>query len=133
MLKQTARMKIPMNVRREEFEIFADYHFTEQEKADIAQNLAKKQLRIGELEGDKKAITSQISADINRAKADVNLMSHQLNTGRETRKYTCHLDFDREKKLRLWKDKVTGKVVKEEPMRPEDFQMKIEELEGSTK
>ncbi len=45
---------------------FLRYHFTEAEKKDLAQVMAQSVIKIGELEKEKKAATSQFASDINQ-------------------------------------------------------------------
>jgi hypothetical protein len=113
----------------EEYDIVADYKFTEDEKRRIATDLAQKNIAAESLEKEKKAITSKFTADINQKKADINLLSQYLSTGMMRKSYRCTLGIDRIKRLRLWKDKETQQIVKTEPMRPEDAQIKLGEVE----
>lgn len=112
-------------LEREVHDVYGDYFFTEEEKASIAKELAEKNIEIKALEDEKKAVTSNYAAKINQAKAVVNLNATHLNTGKTLKMFKCFLDFDRIKKQRMFRDKETDRVIKTEPMRPEDFQMKF--------
>lgn len=109
----------------EEYDISADYIFTEDERKELAKDLAQKNIEKQMLDDEKKAVTSKFAADINAKTSDINLLAQYLTSGKKMKVYRCTLDFDMRKKQRLWKDKETGKVIKIEPMRTEDYQMKM--------
>ena len=110
---------------KETFEVMGDYVFTEVEKKQIAQDLANKSLEIQALEDEKKAVMSSFKAKIDAATATVNLSATHLSRGRMQKFYKCTLEFDRAKKLRLWKEVENGTVIKTEPMQSQDFQLKL--------
>jgi hypothetical protein len=104
-------------------DILGDYVFSEEEKRQMAQELANKNIEIAGLEDEKKAVMSSFKARIDAATANVNLLATHLAQGKKQIFYKCYLDFDRTRKMRLWKEQKTHKVIKEEPMREEDQQV----------
>lgn len=108
---------------RETYDILGDYVFTEDEKKQIAQELANKNIEIQGLEDEKKAVMSNFKAKIDQATAQVNLLATHLAQGKKQQFYKCHLDIDRTARERVWREVKTHKVIKREPMRPEDEQI----------
>lgn len=116
----------------EEYQVMGDYIFSEEEKKDIAKTLAEKNLEIKMLENEKKETTASFAARIFAAKSLVDLNSTYLNTGKMQKRYTTHLRINKLKGIREYKDVESGAIVKTEPMRPEDYQMKFNQAEGQS-
>jgi len=68
---------------------------------------------------------SDFKAKIDAATAQVNLLATHLSQGKKQQFYKCWLDFDRTRKMRLWREEKTDKIIKEEPMQAEDYQLKF--------
>lgn len=110
---------------RELYDIMGNYIFSEEEKKQLGLDLCQENLKIQGLEDEKRAVTSNFKAKIDQATAQVNLLSTHLSQGIKQQMYKCYLEFDRAAKMRVWKDAETDKVIKREPMRPEDAQIKF--------
>ena len=99
--------------------------FTEDEKRDIAVEMARKVAELNQAEDDKKAVMSDLKSKIDSLTAQVNGAASKLNSGFEYRSLKCEVDRDyKARKIIFWFDE---KVVKEKPMTSDDLQMKIEE------
>ena len=68
---------------------FLRYHFTEDEKKDLAQSMAQSVTKARDLEEEKKTITSQFSSQINEANANANSIAQKLGSGFEMRTIDC--------------------------------------------
>ena len=110
---------------KEVFDIMGDYVFSDSEKKQIAQDLAQESLKVQALGDEKTAVTSSFKAKIDQATANVNLMATHLSQGKKQVFYKCTLEFDRIDKMRVWTEVETGKVIRTEPMRSEDYQLKL--------
>jgi hypothetical protein len=107
------------------YDVLGDYVFSVEEKRQLAQSLANKNIEIQGLGDEKTAVMSQFKAKIDQATAEVNLLATHLSTGKKQKTYRCWLDFDETRKLRIWREEKTDKVIKEEPMQAQDFQLKF--------
>ena len=111
--------------KREIYNVMGEYTFTPEEKAQLAQDLANKSLEQQALEDQKKAAMSEFKARIDQKTADIGVLATHLSRGKKCQIFKCWLDFDREKKTRLWKAEDDNRVIKTEPMKPEDAQGKL--------
>ena len=68
---------------------FLRYHFTEDEKKDLAQSMAQSIIKARELEEKKKAVTSQFASDINQETAKANSAAQRIESGFEMRTIDC--------------------------------------------
>jgi len=111
--------------KREEYDVMGEYVFTAAEKEEMASEMARKNIEAAALEDAKKAAMSDFKARIDLKAAELNTLATQYAHGKRYQIYKCWLDYDRTRKMRLWKAIDDDHVVKEEPMRPEDFQGKL--------
>lgn len=72
---------------------FLRYHFTEEEKKDLAQVMAQSVIKIGELEKEKKAATSQFASDINQETAKASSAAQRIESGFEMRTIDCEKHY----------------------------------------
>lgn len=95
------------------------------EKRAMAQDLATKNIGLQGLEEERKAVVSNYKARIDQTNAEIGVLANYLAQGKKQQMYKCYLDFDRTRKMRLWKEQKTHRVIKEEPMKEEDAQIKF--------
>lgn len=91
----------------------------------MAQDLATKNIGLQGLEEERKAVVSNYKARIDQTNAEIGVLANYLAQGKKQQMYKCYLDFDRTRKMRLWKEQKTHRVIKEEPMKEEDAQIKF--------
>lgn len=101
---------------------FLRYHFTEDEKRDLAQVMAQNVIKIGELEKEKKAVTSQFASDINQETAKASSAAQRIESGFEMRTIDCEEHYiygpNVVRTIRL----DSGEVVKERTMTNAELQ-----------
>lgn len=96
---------------------FLQYFFTQEEKAEIALDLARETSNINRLEDRKSQVTAQYSAEIKAAKAAVNAASEKLNSGYEHREIECSVEYhDPKWGKKSYFRKDTGEFVGSETM-----------------
>lgn len=103
---------------------YVRYDFTEEEKKEIAAELARKVTDLAQAENERKAVASDLKSKIDGLTAQVAQAANRINNGYEYRNLKCEVDYVyREKKVLYWFD---GKIVKERFMTNDEFQMKLE-------
>lgn len=103
------------------------YTFSEDEKRDIATEMAQ---RIGELqraEDDLKAVKSEFKSKIDLLQSQVNAAATQLNNGYEYRNMKCTVRYDVKNKVVRFYRCDTGELAKERGMYADEYQLKIME------
>ena len=75
-------------------ERFLRYDFSEDEKQELAQGMARKVTEAEDLEDQKKAVTSEYTAKINAAQAEAQSKAKKLTSGYEMRNIECEEIFD---------------------------------------
>lgn len=105
------------------------YVFTEEEKRQIAGDLANGVADIQRLEDQKKSVMSQLKSEIDAKQGQVNLFAEHLRSGFEMRSIDCEVLHAFSDDVVRWVRCDTGEVAFERKMRPEERQRKIEELE----
>lgn len=104
---------------------FIKYYFTDNEKKDIAIEMAQKVADLQRTEDDKKAVMSDYKSQLDHIQAGINGAATKLNNGYEMRTVKC-------KNVPVWKKKVwecrhvdTNELFKTKPMSADDLQMKL--------
>ncbi len=116
------------NMEKEFSTEYIKFNFTEEEKRDIAAEMARKVTDLAQAENDKKAIMSDLKSKIDSLTAQVNVAATKLNNGYEYRNVKCEIDpVYAEKKVLFWFD---GRIVKERPMTNDEMQIELE-LKGA--
>jgi len=105
---------------------FLKYVFSDDEKAEIAQEMAKKVSEKQTAEDEKKAIMSEFKAKIDGYDAEINSMAMRLNNGYEHLQIECEIEADYERKVWVTRRLDTYAIVKEKKMSSDDLQMKVE-------
>jgi hypothetical protein len=100
-----------------------EYKFSPEELEQKAKQLAKCCQERNGLEDEKKDAMSGFKAKIDSKTAEINLISHHINTGKEFMTKTCDvdMDFDNGRKIYYWE----GLKVGEEKMKASDYQKEI--------
>ena len=86
------------NVERRNTTRFLRYDFTDEEKAELANDMARKITEAEDLDDQKKAVTSEYTAKINSAQAEAQSKAKKLTSGYEMRQIDCVEILDYEEK-----------------------------------
>ena len=103
--------------------------FTADEMRDIASEMARKVQEQASAEDEKKSVTSSFKATLDLLMASINKLSENYRNGYDYRQIECEMKPDFDLKLRRYFNVDTGETVKEEPIRPEDYQTSIPDVE----
>ena len=103
------------------------YRFSDKEKGEIANDLAKKQIDMKIVEDEKKSIMASYMDQLKRFLWDINRMSRDVVDGFEMRDFECIIEKDYKAHLKRYKDIHTGKIVAERPLDPSDYQQEFDE------
>ena len=104
---------------------FVRHEFTEEEKKDIASEMARKVSELQALEDQKKAIMSEIKGQIDIAQANINQSATKLNNGYEIRSVRCEVKRDYDDKVVNYYRINTDELVKTRAMTNEEKQQKL--------
>ena len=104
---------------------YVKYVFDEEEKKEIAVEMARSITELEQLEKNKGALAAEFKGKIDIAKAQAGSAATKLNNGYEMRQIKCEIvpDF----KLKVWTyiRTDTGEVAKEKRMTSDDLQMEL--------
>lgn len=100
--------------------------FTENEKKEIAIEMAQKVANLQQAEDDKKAVASDFKSQIDGIQASVNSAATKLNNGYEMRTIKCEIVPNYNKKVWEYLRTDTGEKVIEKAMTANDLQMKLQ-------
>lgn len=103
------------------------YIFTEEEKRQIAADLANGVADIQRLDDQKKSVMSQLKSEADAKQGQVNLFAEHLRSGFEMRSIDCEVVYAYSDDVVRWIRCDTGEVAFERKMRPVDRQLTIEE------
>jgi hypothetical protein len=104
---------------------FVKHTFTEEEKRQIAQDMAQKVSELAQLEDQKKAVASQIKSEIDKKQAEVNISATHLNTGYEMRSVKCEVERDYKRRIVRYIRTDNGQLGREVPMTADELQKKL--------
>lgn len=113
----------PRTIRRT---VEAEYRFTDQERLELAKQLATKTTEKDQLNDSKKNYVSQMKSEIDGVDAEIKLLSQKITTGAEFREFFCRCEFDYENGVKHWIDDQTGEVRKSEKLSANDWQMRMD-------
>jgi hypothetical protein len=107
---------------------YVKYLFNEEEKREIASEMARKVSEHGQAEDDKKAIMADLKSRIDGLQAQINSSATKLNNGYEMRTVKCHVVPDYA--MRVWRiyRLDTDEMVREKRMAADDLQMRLDEV-----
>lgn len=105
---------------------YIKHFFTDDEKKEIAIEMAQKVSELQQAEDDKKAVMSDFKSKIDGFQANVNSAATKLNNGYEMKTIKCEVVPDWTNKI--WKYIRTDnmEVLKEKGMTTDDLQMQFE-------
>lgn len=104
---------------------FLRYHFTDEEKKDLAPTMAQSVINARDLEEQKKAVVSQYSSQINEATAKSNSAAQKIESGFEMRTIDCeeHYIYGANVMRTIRLD--SGEVIKERTMTNAELQQEM--------
>jgi hypothetical protein len=107
-------------------------YFTEKEKRDIAEEMAKMTLLIEDLDAEKKAAMSSFKDKIDSASLAARVAAQKLRDGYEYRNIECEVvrDYEREEIHYVRTD--TGETIESRKMEPAERQMQLSDVREST-
>ncbi len=99
--------------------------FTEQEKRELADQMAEASVKVREIEGNLKSVSTQLKAEVNKHQAILDQAGEKYRAGFEYRETKCEItkDFNLGYFTLIRLD--TGEVVKERPLEGEERQKSI--------
>lgn len=98
------------------------YQFTQDEKNAMATQVTELEVKVLELEGQKKSAADGFKAQIDPLYDKIHYYSKCVQNGQEPRQYTCRIEKDKARQVRVYRDVDTELVVKEEPYTAQDLQ-----------
>ena len=104
---------------------FCKYVFGDDEKKEIASEMAQKVTEMKEFEDGKKAVTSEFNSKIDSAKAQIHSAATKLNNGYEMRTIKCEVEYDFEKRIIRYIRTDNGDVAKTKNMTSDELQMSV--------
>lgn len=104
------------------------YVFTDDEKRQIANDLANGVADIQRLDDQKKSVMSQLKSEIDAKQGQVNLSASHLRSGFEMRSMDCEVIYAFSDDVVRWVRCDTGELVYERKMLSDEKQMKLDEL-----
>lgn len=108
---------------------YLEHKFTEDEKKDHAETLAKLITEKGNLERKKKEINAQIKAEQEALEAQIQKISTEYNQGYSYENVRCTVGYDFDKELVTVRRDDTGEIIESRPMM-EDERNQQPELPG---
>jgi len=102
---------------------------SQDERNQMGLNLASKHIEVGDLLEEKKANVSQYTAKIDAKKAEISLLSTQINNGYVILSVYAEKRRNFTDKVWEWIDPNTGEIVKTEPFMGNDFQMRTDDVD----
>ena len=104
---------------------YLKHMFSDDEKKDIAIEMAQKVAELNQAEDQKKAINSDLKSKIDGLQATINHAAVRLNNGYEMRSIECEVTPAWDEKVWQYTKLDTGEIVKQVEMSPEDLQMRL--------
>lgn len=93
---------------------------TDTEKIDLGEQIARKELKLAELEVEKSEIASTYNDAIKDVKKDIREASAILDKGFTVEEHKTFMEVDLEDRKKRWRDTATGLVVRERPLEAGD-------------
>ena len=101
------------------------YNFTDKEKKEFGESMAQAYKKKTSLELGLKSVSTQFKSDIAREEANIDSLAEKLQSGYEYREVLCRLDYEEKKKIVKYVCTDGGNIVRERPMRPDEFQKNL--------
>jgi hypothetical protein len=99
------------------------------ELLEIATELARYNEDAKEVENKKAEVNAHFTAELKKAKAEIETSSRKISTGEEYREVECEVILDTKKMKKTIIRIDTGVVVREENITSEDLQMELQMIE----
>jgi len=103
----------------------AKYNFTDEEKIEKGIELTDQMSKKRGFE----AVIRLNKSLVKKTEADIAALEAKVSNGFEFREYACDVEFDFENKKRLYRSLDSGEIIKETPLKAEDYQLKMLEDE----
>ena len=114
-----------MTDRKKTSDEFIKYVFNEDEKRDIAKNMATSVTMLQTAEDNLKAVKSQFKSEIDGYQAGINSAAQKLNNGYEMKTMECNVEYDHARQLVYFTRPDTLERVKERKMTSDEQQIEI--------
>lgn len=98
---------------------------TDQEKLDYSKQLSENVSKKTRAEEHLKSFQTQIRAEITACDATINMLAEKLNTGKEYRMIECKIEYDFEKKEKVWIRKDTGEIAQQDIIDEKELQEEL--------
>ena len=107
-------------------DVFCKYQFDEEEKREMAAEMAQKVTELASVEDSKKAIMSDFKSQIDGLQAKINGAATKLNNGYEMRNIKCKIIADYDDKEFVYFREDNGEIAKREKMTADDLQRRLD-------
>lgn len=105
--------------------IQSKYVYKPEERADVAGKLAQRQIELVEAEEEKKSVVARYADKVKAVKLEVNTLSRKYRDGWEYRDHDCVVIYDYKKRVIIFKDVNTKKIIDNKPFGPGDDQRRF--------
>jgi hypothetical protein len=122
--KPTIKQEVVMS--SEKSTEFIKHTFTEEEKREIASEMAQKITEANEIERQAKAVAGSFKGQIDELKAKVSNCSTKYNNGFEMRNELCDVSRDYDNRMVYYYLEGTSELVKERAMTASELQRELE-------
>lgn len=102
------------------------YNFTEEEKKEMAFRVTSEYEKLGQAEEAKKDAMKGFAEEISKIELGIADLSRKVNSGWEFREYLVDVEIDYNTKMKVFRDAVTGAILKSQELTREDLQRKLE-------
>lgn len=107
------------------------YVFSDEEKANIAKQMAEKHRDSDIVEDEKRSAMSGYKDRLDRIAADINKLTRNYLDGYEFRDFECHVEIDWAANIKRYIAVDGGAVIAERALDPSDYQLKMDMKEAS--
>jgi hypothetical protein len=118
-------------MEQETVEIFGKYVLTREEKEMKSQDLADAIHAREMKEYEKKKAMKQFGSELETISENIRILGAAVRDGYEMRYIQCTVKLDYARKMKAYINVETGEVVKREPLGPEDYQMRMNDVSRS--
>lgn len=112
-------------MKRERTIEYLKYTFSDEEKKDLAMQMAQTSIKKDSLEQQKTAVTKQFASDIAQAGIIIQSCASKIESGYEMRQIDCEEEPDFEKRILKTYRTDTGELVKTRPLRSDEMQKSL--------
>jgi hypothetical protein len=106
---------------------FCKYIFSDEEKAEMAAEMAQKIAQLQGVESQEKSVKAQLKAEKESLSADISGNAEKINSGYEMRNIKCEVVYNYNEGMVLYIRTDNGELAKERKMRDDERQVKIGE------